>query len=147
MRLEGLALPFNTWCFHADLGPDGGYSQFAPGSFTDYISGGMIRLNVHHQQARTIAAQETGNLRVWETAEGVMFEADVDPSPLATFLEHAIVHGFARNVCPCVVSTGTYLPTKPGEPRRIVQRQVFGCDFAILLAAVGHYPSTWVRVR
>jgi hypothetical protein len=143
VKLEGFAVPYDTWCWHDHYQ---GFSMFARGAFSEAIAGGLIRLNVHHQQAHTLAAQDTSNLRCWETREGLMFEADIAPSPLATFVEHAIGHGFASNICAVVVSHGHDEPTAPGEPRRITQTRVLGCDLAILIANRGHYPTTWIRV-
>src|SRR4029079_7941192 len=87
MKIEGLAAPTNVWTWHER---ERQWSQFAPGAFAQACAHGRARLIVHHRLDRILATQDAGTLRLYETAEGLMFEADVAPSPLATFVEHAI---------------------------------------------------------
>lgn len=143
MKLAGFGAPTGVWCWHQKVQA---YTQFAPGSFTDAIKGGLIRLNIHHDLDRLLSRQDAGTLRVWEEPAGLFFEANIEDSPLAEFLKHAIAFGFAKHVCPCVIAEGEDAPTKPGEPRRIRQHRVLGADLAILIANQGHYPTTWIKV-
>jgi Caudovirus prohead serine protease len=144
LTVEGFAMPYGVWCRHQDYD---GYSSFAPGSFTALIAARGIRLNLHHQQSFTLASQDTDTLDVVERDDGVYFTARIADARLGRFLAEAIALGLATNICANVYAAGTYLQTAPDAPKRIVQTQVGGADFAILIAGKGHYPQTWIKVR
>lgn len=141
IRIAGLACPVNEWTHHK---AERLHSFFRPGAFAPAIAGGLIRLNLAHRQDHTLAAQDTGNLQVWEEPAGLMFAADLEPSPLASLLVQGITSGIVRHCCIAIVADGQYLPSDDG--RRVAQTTVHGLDIAILWFTNPHYTSTWLRV-
>jgi hypothetical protein len=141
IRLVGLACPTNAWTHHK---AERLQSCVTPGAFAPAIAGGLIRLNVAHRQDHTLAAQDTGNLRCWEEDAGLMFDANLEPTPLASFIAHGITSGLLQHCCIAVAADGVDLPSESG--RRVAQTRVRGLDIAILCFTPPHFTGTWLRV-
>jgi phage head maturation protease len=141
IRLVGLACPVNAWTYHK---AERLQSCVTPGAFAPAIAGGLIRLNVAHRQDHTLAAQDTGNLRVWEEETGLMFDANLEPSPLAKFIAHGIAIGLVQHLCIAVAADGVDLPSENG--RRVAQTRVHGLDIAVLVFTPPHFSGTWIKV-
>jgi hypothetical protein len=134
--IGGLACPFD-----ASGGHDGSPSRrYAPGAFRHVIEGGTVALTFEYMDEVTLAAGE--RLRLWETANGLMFEARLEANQASWVVVNGINNGTIKHTC----TYGESARERVEPDGSITIASVDDLKIAILVVCRPAFPQTWIEL-
>jgi HK97 family phage prohead protease len=144
--LSGLAVPFL-------VPPDSRHPEahtlvFTPGAFADVIASAGVRLQLEYDERLPVASQADGTLRAWETADGLMFTARLDETPLAAMLAAAVRSGEVQHCCVVGQYDTVAVDLETGQHMGIARVRSLTINLLCRsLQSRPTIPGTWLRVE